>query len=126
MKLVLQNVPAASLELPDLALSTVDAGSATSQLDLNLRVAESPSGLHLSLQYSTDLYDATVMERLLQQLEELLRAVVARPESTLAELSAGLREADRSRWVAREQGARNARRESLQSIRRQGTPRRSS
>jgi amino acid adenylation domain-containing protein len=126
VKLVLQNLPAASLELPDLTLSAVDAGAATSQLDLNLRVAESPSGLHLSLQYSTDLYDATVMERLLQQFEELLRAVVARPESTLAELSAGLRETDRSRWTAREQEARGARRESLKSVRRQGTPRNSS
>ncbi len=122
VKLVLQNAPAETLELPGLTLSPVDAPASTAQLDLNLRVVPTPAGLYLSLQYATDLYDAPAMERLLEQLEEVLRVAVARPEIRLEELAEALRETERSRWEEREREAKAARRGKLVSTRRTGAP----
>jgi non-ribosomal peptide synthetase component F len=87
VKLVLQNAPQAALTLPELALRPVDLQAPeTAQLDMNLRVSEGPAGLQLSLQYSTDIYDAATMEGLLEELELVLRTAVAHPETRLSEL----------------------------------------
>jgi acyl carrier protein len=118
VKLVLQNAPAPRLDLPDLRLSAVDLEASTSQVDLNINMAEVPDGLLLSAQFSTDVYDAPTVERLLKQLEVLLGAAVESPGATLRELCAGLGEAQ-ERWRTElEHDIKEAGREKLLALRR--------
>ncbi|HSK77339.1 MAG TPA: amino acid adenylation domain-containing protein [Thermoanaerobaculia bacterium] len=83
---VLQNnaMPALRLEGLDLVLSDPDNG--TSKLDLTLEVAVSQEGWLVSVEHSTDLFDATRMERLVGHLQSVLEAVVLDPDRRLSDL----------------------------------------
>jgi hypothetical protein len=118
VKLVLQNAPHARLELGDLTLAPFELEAGTSQLDLNLRVFETPSGLVLSLQYSTDLFDGVAADRLLADLEAVLRTVVERPQTQLEEVIAVLAQAQEARQAERAQSLETADRERLRGLRR--------
>ncbi|MFP2934690.1 condensation domain-containing protein, partial [Pyxidicoccus sp. 3LG] len=87
VKLVLQNQPATTLEVPGLTLrgEPVDAG--TSRLDLTLAMAESERGLECSCEYRTDLFEAETIDRLVRHLGGLLEAAAARPDAPLSTLS---------------------------------------
>jgi amino acid adenylation domain-containing protein/non-ribosomal peptide synthase protein (TIGR01720 family) len=77
--------------LPGLALQPLDWAGHTTQFDLNLETEESASGLWASLTYATDLFDAASIDRLAEQWQNLLRAVVddaAQAVDDLALLSA--------------------------------------
>jgi non-ribosomal peptide synthetase component F len=107
VKLVLQNVPQAEIDLPGLRLLPVAGlGAAIAQLDLNLRIFEGDSGLHLSLQYSSDVYSAGAAESLLEDYERVLAAVAADPQIPLSglcrllEKSAVERQSEHRREVA--------------------------
>ncbi len=86
VKLVLQNVPHASADLPGLELELVELDREMCQFDLNLRVSERPEGLYLSLEYSRDLYEAATIVNLLAAFHRLLERIVVQPEGSLREL----------------------------------------
>jgi amino acid adenylation domain-containing protein/non-ribosomal peptide synthase protein (TIGR01720 family)/FkbM family methyltransferase len=102
----LQNAPAEGpLHLGEgLRLSALGAHSGTSKFDLSLSLVPVSGRLLGNLEYSTDLFDATTIERLLGQLERLLRAVVAAPDSGIRDVPL-LAEAERHQLLA-EWGAR--------------------
>ena len=54
---VLQNAPMPSLGHPSVTLTPLEATSGTAKFDLTLSAAESPDGLHLTMEYSTDLFE---------------------------------------------------------------------
>jgi amino acid adenylation domain-containing protein len=83
---VLQNMPAPSLELPGLRLSATPADGATAKFDLTLAMQEMGGRLVGALNYATDLFDDATAARLGTHFENLLRAVVAAPDQTLAAL----------------------------------------
>ena len=83
---VLQNAPRQTLELSDLRLSLQDTSSGTSKFDLTLFVQPSGDGLLASVEYSTDLFDANMMRRLLGHFRVLLEGITANPELRVAEL----------------------------------------
>ncbi|HEX8191019.1 MAG TPA: amino acid adenylation domain-containing protein [Pyrinomonadaceae bacterium] len=83
---VLQNAPRRTLELSDLRLSLQDTSSGTSKFDLTLFVQPGDDGLLASVEYSTDLFDARMMRRMLGHLRVLLEGVTANPELRVAEL----------------------------------------
>ncbi len=62
------------LQLPGVQASIVELERGTAKFDLALFVLESPEGLRLSCEYSTDLFDAQTVDRLLARLETLLQA----------------------------------------------------
>jgi len=64
-------------------------GSETRELpfDLTLRVEQRPRGLQAVLEYRSQLFDRTRMQRLLEQFELLLEAAVAEPDRSLAAFS---------------------------------------
>src|SRR3954469_5056198 len=84
--LVLQNAPVASLEIEDLRLRPVDVGGTTAKFDLTLNLSERGGGLLGTVEYATDLYDATTVDRLILQLDRLLVAALAEPDRLVAEL----------------------------------------
>ncbi|MFG2602568.1 non-ribosomal peptide synthase/polyketide synthase [Streptomyces sp. NPDC048514] len=84
---VLQNTPAADLDLPGLDVTDVEPESEQTAFDLTLEFAETPSGaLHGLLTYNTGLFDAATAERMAGQLGTLLGAVAEDPERPLGAL----------------------------------------
>lgn len=83
--LVLQNAPQSDLRLGPAVLqpfNSVDNG--TSKFDLLLQLGEDGSGkLVGSLQYSTDLFEAVSIARMIGHYQTLLRGIVAQPEQSV-------------------------------------------
>ncbi|HKV13053.1 MAG TPA: amino acid adenylation domain-containing protein, partial [Thermoanaerobaculia bacterium] len=77
---------AAALELPDLALTPVPAEVGTARIDLGLELTDSPSGLYGVLEYSTELFEAPTLERLVAHLDRLLQGIALNPELRLSDL----------------------------------------
>ncbi len=74
------------LALGDFALESVAIDLAASQFELTLATAETESGLMASLEYNTDLFDASTADRVLARFETLLRSIVADPSRRLSHL----------------------------------------
>jgi amino acid adenylation domain-containing protein len=101
VKLVLQNAPRESLDLPGLRLRAVPTSAETAQLDLHWGFVERGEELWLTLTYSTDLYDEPLIAGLLDQYESWLRAFAERPEARLGEVVAELALAEQDRLAER-------------------------
>ncbi len=83
----MQNAQPMTLTMPGLKLEeTVDNETATAKFDLNLFVAENPEGLEGTLEYSTDLFEAATIKRLMGHFEELLQSVVSDPTTSVTRL----------------------------------------
>jgi amino acid adenylation domain-containing protein len=73
-------------ELPGLALEVRELGTGTARFDLTLLVREMDGGLTGHLEYSSDLFDAATVHRLLAGLEILLTGAAADPGLPLSRL----------------------------------------
>jgi amino acid adenylation domain-containing protein len=82
----LQNAPHPPLSLPGLTVRSLPLSSRTSKFDLTLQVRENAGGLRAGLEYSTELFDAGTIRRLLGHFEVLLGAAVADPDRRLSRL----------------------------------------
>ncbi|MFP2911743.1 non-ribosomal peptide synthetase [Pyxidicoccus sp. 3LFB2] len=90
--LSLQNMPTASAKLGApgsalLELHPVDTGLQAAKFDLTLFLAHTPEGLGGTLNYRTDLFDASTAARMVAHLTTLLEAVAAAPDTRVGELS---------------------------------------
>lgn len=83
---VLQNTSVQMPVLPGLTFTPLKVESATTKLDLWLVMAEGPNGLGGSLEYSTDLFDAPTITRMLKHFRILLEGVTADPGRRLSNL----------------------------------------
>ena len=83
---VLQNAPGGALELPGLTLRPLEVDSGRAKFDLTLSMIEGEDGLRGSIEYSTALFEATTIVRLLGHFRILLEGIVADPERRLSEL----------------------------------------
>ncbi|HEV7518074.1 MAG TPA: amino acid adenylation domain-containing protein, partial [Thermoanaerobaculia bacterium] len=72
--------------LPGLALERLAVTSGTAKFDLTLAVTRSGEDLEASLEYATDRFDATTVERLLGAFATLLSGIVAAPERPVVEI----------------------------------------
>ena len=57
------------------------------KFDVSIAFRVTPAGLRGTLEYATDLFDRSVMQRVIGHLEELLLDAVAHPDKRLSELS---------------------------------------
>ncbi len=85
--LVLQNNAEVVAKFSGLNVAVVDIQRQLSKYDLNLEVIESESGLKLNWQYNSDLFKAATIERMAEQFEVLLGAIVAEPTRNVFELA---------------------------------------
>jgi amino acid adenylation domain-containing protein len=83
---VVQNASPQTIALPGLTLSPVEIDSGTAHFDLTLHIADTEQGLVETLSYSTDLFDAETIARMLGHFTTLLEAVLANPERHLSDL----------------------------------------
>ncbi|MBA3711242.1 MAG: amino acid adenylation domain-containing protein [Pyrinomonadaceae bacterium] len=83
-----QNTPQQAPELSKLALRPLklEGDSGTAKFDLALFVVEAAEGLRAVVEYSTDLFEAATITRMLGHFEQLLAGIVANPDQRLSEL----------------------------------------
>jgi amino acid adenylation domain-containing protein len=79
---------AGAQSLGGLSVSAYEGGGHTvSKFDLTFYFIESAGGLHLTLEYNSDLYERSFAERLYSHFEELLCSIVSSPSSALCTLN---------------------------------------
>ncbi|MCG6135477.1 MAG: non-ribosomal peptide synthase/polyketide synthase [Nostoc sp. LLA-1] len=84
---VLQNAPTASgLDLTGLNVSSLPVKLTTSRFDLTLIMENSPTGLVGLWEYSTDLFDASTIDRMTSHFVTLLEGIIANPEQQISQL----------------------------------------
>jgi amino acid adenylation domain-containing protein len=81
-----QNVPPSRMAARGLTLSRYEVSETTSREDLELDMRETPEGLAGWFGYDAALFDATTVERMARQFQNLLAAVAEAPETPLGEL----------------------------------------
>ncbi|MFP5263127.1 MAG: amino acid adenylation domain-containing protein [Blastocatellia bacterium] len=86
--LALQNAPMPPLKLPNLTLSLLDADTKTAKTDLSLSMIDADQGLTASMEYSTDLFDAATVAKMMADYQALLESVIANPDQHLSALPA--------------------------------------
>jgi amino acid adenylation domain-containing protein len=83
----LQNAEREPIRLPGLTLELLEVATRSSKFDLILQLSEGPGGeLSGHWAYSTDLFDATTLDRLAGRFVHLLDEATAAPERPLQEL----------------------------------------
>jgi len=82
----LQNLPTPALELSGLTLTPLEVDKGTTQCDLSLDMVEVDATLQVAVEYSTDLFDATTINRMLRHFQTLLEGIVVNPDQRLSEL----------------------------------------
>jgi amino acid adenylation domain-containing protein len=82
----LQNAPLGELTSGGSRLTQVEVETVSVKFDLMLTVEEIAQGMRLHMDYRTDLFEATTMQRLLGHYQNLLYAVVGNPGRRLWEL----------------------------------------
>lgn len=77
----------AALDLPGFKWQSVEIGKDTAQFDLGFFVWEEISGeVSAATEYSTDLFDATTIQRMLEHFRVLVEAIVSDPDRRLSDL----------------------------------------
>ncbi len=84
--LLVQNMPMEPLQLPGLSIEQVPVRMGSAKTDLSVEVIQGTDGLHLFLEYNTDLFDAPTVRRFAEHFERVLRAAVAEPERPISML----------------------------------------
>ena len=97
-------------------LIPMEITSGTAKIDLLLSMVDSEEGLNGSLEYSTDLFNGTMIAQMVGQFEALLHAVTARPDSRLSDLEAMLAEIERQQQIVQRNRFREARQASLPKV----------
>ncbi|NEQ96452.1 MAG: amino acid adenylation domain-containing protein, partial [Cyanothece sp. SIO2G6] len=84
---VLHNTPeTTALTLPDLTLNYIPLETQTARFDLSLDMVEAPDGLVGNLEYNTDLFTASTIQRMIGHFQTLLEAIVVDIEQPIAHL----------------------------------------
>jgi amino acid adenylation domain-containing protein len=83
---VLQNQPNEEVQLGGLSGRPLDIDDGTAKFDISLIMHESPRGLVATWHYSTDLFDATTVERMAGHFRHLLEGVAADPRRRVSAL----------------------------------------
>jgi acyl carrier protein len=118
VKLVLQNAPRSDMELPGLTLSSVSVERTTAELDLLLSLEATPMGLSGGFEYNTDLFEATTIATLAEQLRAVLQRVVTWPDATVEALEGMLADADKQRRSIQQQERDTANLQRLKNVNR--------
>jgi non-ribosomal peptide synthetase component F len=92
--LSLHNVPMPEMELPELSISPVVVPSDTAKFDLCLELEENDAGLKGWLEYNTDLFDRSTVDRILEHFAALLEQIVSDPRQRLLDIPFATTESD--------------------------------
>jgi amino acid adenylation domain-containing protein len=82
----LQNAPPSGADFPGIESESTPVKTPTSKVDLTFMARERDGRLVGEWEYSTDLFDATTIQRMAAHFETLLEAAAADPEQPVADL----------------------------------------
>jgi amino acid adenylation domain-containing protein/non-ribosomal peptide synthase protein (TIGR01720 family) len=83
----LQNASAPALQLPDLEMTQTWRDLGSTKFDLTWHLIEQPNGIQAVVEYSTDLFRAETIVRMVQQFQTLLENILRDPSQRLAQIS---------------------------------------
>jgi len=86
VKFILQNAPAAALEIPGLSLAQMGGGGYTTRFDLTFSMVDGEDGLLGGVEYSAELFDEATVARMVEHFKVLLAGVAADPDGRLRRL----------------------------------------
>ena len=78
-QIMFQYSPQGSLNLPGLSVEGIYLDSGTAQFDLSLHLYDTEGGLRGFFEYSTDLFDASTIDRMAGHFQTVLEGIVADP-----------------------------------------------
>ncbi len=84
--MILQNVLPHTPMGAALHIETLEISTGTAKFDLTFEFTDMPGGLQGAIEYSTDLFEAETINRMIGHLQCLLEAIVATPERSLSQL----------------------------------------
>ncbi|MCA1693923.1 MAG: condensation domain-containing protein, partial [Actinobacteria bacterium] len=84
--IVLQNTPDQAWTLPGLDIEGVELPVVTAPFDISLNFQEFDGGLYGAINYNTDLFDPSTIERMAERLELLLTGIVENPDRPVGQL----------------------------------------
>jgi amino acid adenylation domain-containing protein/non-ribosomal peptide synthase protein (TIGR01720 family) len=82
----IQNAPIASLDLPDLSISSFPVETGTAKFDLALSIENTSSGLIAEWEYNTDLFDDSTIARMARNFHTLVAGIVANPQQPISQI----------------------------------------
>ena len=82
----LRNYPAQSVSLGDVNIEEYEFGSDIAKFDLSVGLRDDVTGLRGSVEYRTDLFDQTTIERMIGHFQQLLEGIAANPEQRISAL----------------------------------------
>ncbi|MEU6664779.1 amino acid adenylation domain-containing protein [Streptomyces sp. NPDC046727] len=81
---ILQSAPSDALRLPGVTLTPIPTDTGTSKFDITLDLTPTDDGFIADVQYASDLFDASTMERFAGHYVQLLQAMVDDPGAVIA------------------------------------------
>jgi hypothetical protein len=117
-KIDLQNAPVSSLHLPGFTLRPLDIDITVTHTDLTLSMLDSGNLITGFIQYSTDLSEASTIERMLEHYRMILNRVVTEPQVHLTTLKSMIAEADAQHRTTKEEEYKDFRLLKLKNIQR--------
>ncbi len=121
-KFVLQNPPLTAMKLDGVTLSLMEVQRGTAKFDLLLNMWEQDGLLFGLLDYSTDLFTRTTIERMVRCFEALLNVMVKQPTMQLETLCAMVMELDQSQRMERKQSRKAVNAQNLEKFARRSSP----
>ncbi len=82
----LQTAGKSSVELPGLSLTMMDPEIRTTPFDLSMSLVDGGEGFLGVIRYSTDLFDAATIRRIVKHYQNLLYSIAAHPDRRISEL----------------------------------------
>ncbi|MBE8998848.1 non-ribosomal peptide synthase/polyketide synthase [Nostoc sp. LEGE 12447] len=82
----LQNAPISTVELNQLSVSSTLIEGTTAKFDLTLSMENTADGVVGVWEYSTDLFDASTIERMTGHFVTLLEGIIANPQQSISQL----------------------------------------
>ena len=81
-----QTAPLGSLACPGMSITPLSISMGTSKFDISLILEPIESGLHATLEYSTDLFERSTIERMANGFRSLVQSVLDEPHRRLSEI----------------------------------------
>jgi amino acid adenylation domain-containing protein len=82
----LQNAPQEVIELEKLTIQRMEPEQITSKFDLTFEVQEKDQGLWVRVEYNSDLFESSTIQRLLSHWQILLEGIIKDPQQRLSDL----------------------------------------
>lgn len=84
--LSLDNTPPSLLQMPGLEVESLDSAHITTQFDLSLSLADTGESLSGGLQYSSDLFDKTTVQTIMQLFSRVLENMVTDAQQSIGQV----------------------------------------